>query len=331
MSLVKKASLQSTEIAIETDGETAELGFARAMLAGLRQEPKSVPCRFLYDRRGSELFEEITRLPEYYPTRTETAILQDCAEDIRQKTPAGSLLVEFGSGSSTKTEILLDKLDRLAGYVAVDISPAALDDASERLSRRFPDLPIYAVVGNFSSPMTLPDEFSSKPKLGFFPGSTIGNLERDEAVRLLSNMRAILGPGSQLIVGADLKKDAKVLVQAYDDSQGVTAEFNLNLLTRANRELRADFDVASFEHLARYDEAEGRMESYLVSKTDQRVQVLGHTFEFAAGEKVHTENSHKYDISEFAELCRAANWEPLEVYTDSAELFSVHLMKNSAD
>ncbi len=310
--------------------DATDLGFARALLAGLTKEHKSVPSRFFYDKRGSELFEEITELPEYYLTRTETAILTENAEAIRKQTPAGSLLVEFGSGSSTKTEILLETLDRLAGYVAIDISPAALDEASQRLRKRFPELPIYTVVGNFSSPMRLPEQFLSVPKLGFFPGSTIGNLERDEAVSLLSNMREILGPGSRLIVGADLKKDREILQRAYDDSEGVTAQFNLNLLARANRELGTDFDLASFKHQAAYNEAEGRMESYLVSTKDQSVRILGQEINFSAGERMHTENSHKYEIEEFHKLCCSAGWAIQNVCTDDDRLFSVHVLQNTA-
>lgn len=330
MSTVKKTCDWRDDLQAGACGEPADLDFARAMLNGLRQDPKSIPCRFLYDKRGSELFEEITRLPEYYPTRTETAILQTYAEEIREQTPAGSLLVEFGSGSSTKTEILLEKLDRLAGYVAIDISPAALEDASHRLAKRFPSLPIYPVVGNFSSPMRLPEEFAPVHKLGFFPGSTIGNLNRDEAVCLLSNMRSILGPDSQLIIGADLKKDPEILRRAYDDAKGITAQFNLNLLVRANRELSADFDVAQFEHLASYNEAEGRMELFLVSKTDQTVDILGQSFAFSAGEKIHTEDSHKYEAEGFQKLCCDAGWTPQVVYKDKSSMFSVHLLHNIA-
>ena len=330
MSTLKSAYLRNDKPKEETGRDPANLDFARALLSGLNKEHKSVPSRFFYDKRGSELFEEITELPEYYLTRTETAILERYAEDIRRDTPSGSLLVEFGSGSSTKTEILLRKLDRLKGYVAVDISPAALNEAAERLSKRFPDLPIYTVVGNFSSPMQLPDQFRDVPKLGFFPGSTIGNLEPGEAVRLLSNMRDILGSGSRLILGADLKKDPEILQRAYDDSQGVTAQFNLNLLTRANRELGSNFDLRKFEHQAIYNEAEGRMESYLVSTTDQTVKLLGQEIKFAAGEKMHTENSHKYDIEDIEKLCCSAGWAIQNVCTDDERLFSVHVLQNTA-
>ena len=309
-------------------GEPADLEFARELLRGLRQREKAIPCRFLYDRRGSELFEQITELPEYYPTRTETKILESCVSEIRSSTPTGSLLVEFGSGSSTKTEILLSALDRLAGYVPIDISPSALEEAKERLSTRFPELSILPVVGDFSASMKLPTEFIGTPKLGFFPGSTIGNLETAEAEHLLTNMRDILGASSRLVIGADLRKDQDVLLAAYNDAQGVTAAFNLNLLTRANRDLKANFDLSRFEHLATYDPDRGRIDMNLVSKIDQTVNVLGHEITFSKGERIHTEHSHKYEIDGFRDLARRAGWTPNRFWTDDRSYFSVHELHN---
>ena len=309
-------------------GEPADLEFARELLRGLRQREKAIPCRFLYDRRGSELFEQITELPEYYPTRTETKILESCVSEIRSSTPTGSLLVEFGSGSSTKTEILLSALDRLAGYVPIDISPSALEEAKERLSTRFPELSIFPVVGDFSASMTLPTEFIGTPKLGFFPGSTIGNLETAEAEHLLTNMRDILGASSRLVIGADLRKDQDVLLAAYNDAQGVTAAFNLNLLTRANRDLKANFDLSRFEHLATYDPDRGRIDMNLVSKIDQTVNVLGHEITVSKGERIHTEHSHKYEIEGFRDLARRAGWTPNRFWTDDRSYFSVHELHN---
>ena len=304
--------------------EPTDLEFARAMLEGMRSPSKSIPCRFLYDARGSELFEAITELPEYYPTRTETAILESCVEEIRAQTPAGSLLVEFGSGSSTKTEILLSELDAIAGYVAIEISQSALDEAAERLGKRFPDLALFPVVGDFANWVALPSQFEHTPKLGFFPGSTIGNLEPPQAIGLLANMRRVLGEDSRLIIGADLRKDRDILLAAYNDSAGVTAAFNLNLLERANRDLNADFDVANFEHQATYDEALGRINMHLISKVEQTVRLLGNEFSFQAGEHIHTEHSHKYDIKGFQELAGQAGWSSSRVWTDEASLFSVH-------
>lgn len=304
--------------------QPANLDFARSLLSGLRSENKSIPCRFLYDRRGSELFEEITELPEYYPTRTETAILEACVSEIREATPAGSLLVEFGSGSSTKTEILLASLDQLAGYVAIDISPSALEEATGRLSASFPSIPVHPIVGDFSRELQLPMAFSPLPKVGFFPGSTIGNLVEDDAVKLLANMGRILGDGSRLIAGADLRKDREILLAAYDDAQGVTAEFNLNILARANRDLSTNFNLDKFEHEASYDSEKGRIDMWLVSSADQVASVLGHEVSFANGEKIHTEHSHKYDIEGFQKLASRAGWTPRRVWTDAKKLFSIH-------
>lgn len=322
-SAAKRKGLETSVVA-----EPADLDFARALLAGLRAPEKSIPCRFLYDKRGSELFEKITELREYYPTRTETAILEACAGEIRDATPAGSLLVEFGSGSSTKTEILLKALDRIAGYVAVEISPSALEDASKRLSARFPGLAIHPVIGDFSRHVELPGAFHETPKVGFFPGSTIGNLVSTAAVELLANMRRILGGDSRLIIGADLRKDQEILLAAYDDEEGVTAQFNLNILERANRDLNTSFDIAQFEHLATYDNERGRIDMHLVSKSDQSLSVLGHEVLLAEGERIHTEHSHKYDIEGFRDLARQAGWTPQRVWTDSDALFSVHELHN---
>lgn len=308
--------------------EPADLDFARALLGGLLKPEKSIPCRFLYDARGSELFERITKLPEYYPTRTETAILKANVAQLREATARGSVLVEFGSGSSTKTEILLDALDELAGYVAIDISPAALEDAVGRLAQRFPDLPLHPIVGNFSGPLRLPDAFKDAPKLGFFPGSTIGNLTADQAVGLLANMRTILGSGSRLVIGADLRKDPTILLNAYDDAQGITAAFNLNLLQRANRVLKANFDIGKFRHVATYDREHGRIDMMLESLEDQSATVLGQKIAFKEGERIHTEHSHKYEIEGFHTLARKAGWEPVRTFTDDENLFSVHELAN---
>lgn len=328
MTSISKAARKTGSDAPLDAGKPADLEFARELLRGLRQAEKSIPCRFLYDQRGSELFEQITELPEYYPTRTETKILKSCVNEIRSATPTGSLLIEFGSGSSTKTEILLAALDRLAGYVPIDISPSALEEARERLSDRFPELDIYPVVGDFSARMELPPEFSGTPKLGFFPGSTIGNLRTTEAEHLLGNMREILGASGRLIIGVDLRKDEDMLVAAYDDAQGVTAAFNLNLLDRANRDLKTNFDLSRFEHLATYDADHGRIDMNLVSKIDQTVSVLGHEITFSEGERIHTEHSHKYDIEGFRNLARRAGWTPDRVWTDERSYFSVHELHN---
>lgn len=298
--------------------------FAVSVIEGLSRQHKSLPCRFFYDARGSELFEEITRLPEYYPTRTEVAILEAHGSKIVDDVRDGAVLVEFGSGSSRKTEILLHGLPRLRAYVPIDVSESALEDAKRRLLERFPALDMRLVVGDFSNPVALPADLADAHKMGFFPGSTIGNLAPCAAGRLLTTMHSLLSPGGRLVIGVDLKKDARKLVCAYNDAAGVTASFNLNLLERINRELEGSFDLDSFRHKAIYDPREGRVEMHIVSVKDQAVQILGQWFKFLAGETIHTENSYKYSIGQFQELARSAGWMPRRVWTDEGNLFSVH-------
>jgi dimethylhistidine N-methyltransferase len=244
-------------------GAVSRLDFARALVSGLGRPRKAIPCRFFYDERGSELFERITRLPEYYLTRAETAIMQAHAAEIASHVPAEAVMVEFGSGSSLKTELLLDRLPRLAAYVPIDISPTALAVAEKRLARRRPQLRIVSLLGDFTEAIALPAEFADTLKVGFFPGSTIGNFAPDEARLLLGRMADALGPDGRLVIGVDLVKDADVLLKAYDDPAGVTAAFNLNL-PRA-REPRAQRPLRSlqFVHRARYDEQAGRIEMHL--------------------------------------------------------------------
>jgi len=298
--------------------------FAAAVLDGLSRPLKSLPCRFFYDARGSELFEEITELPEYYPTRTEAAILKAHAAEMADGIPTGSVLVEFGSGSSLKTEILLRQLPQLGAYVCVDVSESALAAARARLASRFPTLDVRPIVGDFSRPVAFPEDLAGRPKTGFFPGSTIGNLPPAEAVCLLQAFAAGLGANGRLIVGADLKKDARRLHMAYNDARGVTAAFNLNLLTRINRELAGTFDLGAFRHEAVYNPRDGRIEMYLRSAHRQVVGILGRPFHFGAGERIHTESSYKYTIGEFQELAGSAGWKPRRVWTDEEALFSVH-------
>jgi dimethylhistidine N-methyltransferase len=298
--------------------------FASGVLDGLSRPHKSLPCRFFYDARGSELFEEITRLPEYYPTRAEAAILRAHGAEMAEGVPDGGALVEFGSGSSLKTEILLGQLPRLGAYVTIDVSQSALSEAKSRLAQRFPGLDVRPIVGDFSYPVAFPDDLADHHKTGFFPGSTIGNLRPAEAQRLLRVFRAALSPGGRLIVGVDLEKDARKLVLAYNDAAGVTAAFNLNLLTRINRELGATFDLDAFRHESIYNPREGRIEMHLISTKAQQVAVRGRRFGFRAGETIHTENSYKYSIAQFQELARSAGWQPRRVWTDDDRLFSVH-------
>jgi dimethylhistidine N-methyltransferase len=298
--------------------------FARAVIDGLSRPQKALPCRYFYDARGSALFEEITRLPEYYPTRTETAILAANAAAIVEGITEGSVLVEFGSGSSLKTEILLDRLPRIAAYVSIDVSHSALAEAERRLVARFPTLDVRPIIGNFARPVALPAEFATCAKTGFFPGSTIGNQTPAEAQRLLRAFRDMLSPDGRLIIGVDLKKDERTLLLAYNDAAGVTAAFNLNLLARINREIGPAFDLEAFRHQAIYNPRDGRIEMYLVSTRRQEVTLLGRRFRFHAGETIHTENSYKYSLAQFQDLARSADWLTRRVWTDADHLFSVH-------
>lgn len=331
MTLDEEGNLATDGLSCESraealSGQHQSSAFAAALIAGLSRREKSIPCRFFYDAEGSRLFEAITELPEYYPTRTEMEILRAHAVDLAALAPPGAVLIEFGSGSSTKTELLLAETDGLFAYVPIDISAAALDEACARIEERFSSLRVMPVVGDFSQPLLLPDELADRPRVGFFPGSTIGNLTESEAVGLLTSMRAILGADGALIIGADLKKDVRTLISAYDDAQGVTAAFNLNLLHRANRELGANFDVDAFAHLATYDVRHGRIDMHLVSRIAQVAHVQGHQFRFAAGERIHTEHSHKYDLDGFKDLARRAGWRSQSAWTDAQSLFSVHVL-----
>lgn len=309
--------------------EPSHEDFADAVIAGLSVRRKSIPCRFLYDARGSELFEDITRLEEYYPTRTEIGLLDTHGPEIAERAGEGCAVVEFGSGSSRKTHILLEHLDDAAAYVPIDIDDSALDDAAARLRKSFPGLPLHPVHADFSQGIALPEEIASAPKLGFFPGSTIGNFEFDEAREFLAAAGAVLGDGSSLLIGADLRKDRDILIPAYDDASGVTADFTLNLVHRINRELGARLNVALFAHEAVYNDDIGRIEIYLVSLAEQHFEILGHRFNLAEGERIHVENSHKYTVSQFHALAGQAGWQPEQVWTDKDDLFSLHYLSRA--
>jgi dimethylhistidine N-methyltransferase len=300
--------------------------FVRAVLDGLSQPQKTLPCRYFYDARGSDLFERITELEEYYPMRTEAAILEAHARELMAGASSDTVLVEFGSGSSRKTEQLLAELPAGAAYVPIDVSPDALAQAHARLARRFPWLDIRPVVGDFSDTVRFPVRLRERPRVGFFPGSTIGNLHRPDATKLLSRFKTLLGRDGRLIVGVDLKKDKTILENAYNDRFGVTAEFNLNLLARINREIEPAFDLDAFTHAALYNEAEGRIEMHLVGRSDQAFEIRGHQFTMRAGEIIHTENSYKYAVAEFQALAERAGWTPVSVWTDPGDLFSVHAL-----
>jgi dimethylhistidine N-methyltransferase len=306
----------------------AEESFRSAVLWGLSRRSKSLPCRFLYDERGSELFEQICELPEYYLTRTEVAILEDNAAEIAEIAGRHAQLIEFGSGSSRKVRILLDALEEPAAYVAIDISREPLRQAAEALAAEFPHLAVVAVCADYTRPFDLPPlpAGGDGRRVGFFPGSTIGNFQPEEAVEFLSGCRRVLGRDGALLIGVDLKKDKDVLDAAYDDAQGITAAFNLNLLERMNRELGADFDLDRFAHEAFYNEAAGRVEIYIRSLADQIVTVAGRAIRFAAGERIHTEDSCKYEVGEFHRLAARAGFRPVRTWTDEDGLFSVHFV-----
>lgn len=301
--------------------------FAADVLAGLRTMPRILPPKYFYDEIGSRLFEEITQLPEYYPTRCEIGILREHAAAMAALIPAGAALVEFGSGSSTKIRTLLSALPRLGAYVPVDISGDFLRQEAMRLRRDFPQLEVEPVAADFTQDFVLPRVAAGMPRAGFFPGSTIGNFEPHDAAAFLRHARRILGRGAVLITGVDLVKDERVLHAAYNDRAGVTARFNLNLLTRINRELGGNFDLHAFEHHAFYNRERQRIEMHLTSTRRQTVRVLGHVFRFRAGETIHTENSCKYTVEGFAALAQNAGWAQEQVWTDSAGYFSVQALR----
>lgn len=282
--------------------------FEADVAAGLSRRQKSIPPKYFYDAPGSALFEEICALPEYYPTRTELALLGEVAPDVAAHIPQGAALVEFGSGASLKTRRLLDHAPQVAVYTPIDISPSALEAAVESLSADYPELVVAPLVEDFTTALDLPEAAQGRPAFGFFPGSTIGNLSSEEAVEFLVNARHLLGAGAGFLVGADLVKAPEILVAAYDDAQGVTAAFNLNLLARMNRELRADFDLQSFVHRAIWNRDMSRIEMHLQAQRDLTVQVAGRAFAFRAGETIHTENSHKFTPDGFGKLAAQAGW-----------------------
>ena len=299
--------------------------FADDVLDDLSQHPKRLSPKYFYDAAGSELFEQITLLPEYYPTRTELSILRDRGSAISATLPKGAALVEFGAGATTKVRLLLNEC-ALGAYVPVDISGDFLKAQADVLRQDFPDLAIYPVAADFTAPFTLPQAVAGMPKVGFFPGSTLGNFEPHEACSFLRSARDILGRGAQLVIGVDLEKDEHVLYEAYNDKAGVTARFNLNVLHRINRELGGNFDVSAFTHRAIYNRDRHRIEMHLISRKAQTVRVLGRNFSFRAGESIHTENSYKYSLERFAALARGSGWTPRATWTDGASMFSVHAL-----
>ena len=309
---------------VELDEDGVDRSFRAQVLEGLAQDPKAVPARWLYDEAGSELFETITRLPEYYPTRAETEILEERCDDFRRLIAPGRAVVEFGSGSSVKTPLLLGCIEP-AAYVPLDISGDFLRAAAAELAQTFPELPIHPVEADFMKTVALPEEVSAMPKLGFFPGSTIGNMVARTGVDLLRSMRETLGPDAMLLIGMDLIKDAAVLEAAYDDAQGVTAAFNLNLARRINRELGGTIPLDKLRHVARWNDTYARIEMHLEATEAIGFEVSGRPFRLAKGETIHTENSHKFDRRSQYTLLLAGGWTPLDRWVDSEGRFSLIL------
>ncbi len=313
------------------DGQSslADPAFRADVLNGLAARPRAIPARWFYDRRGSELFEAITRLPEYYPTRTETALLETVCPEVARAVGHGGAVVEFGSGSSAKTPVLLRAV-RPTAYVPIDISGDFLRASAREIAAQFPGLAVEPVEGDFLKPLKLPAGIGGLSRLGFFPGSTIGNMAPVAAVDLLRAMRTSLGEGSALLIGIDRIKDPAVLVPAYDDAQGVTAAFNLNLLERINAELSGTIPVDAFAHVAKWNDDRARIEMHLEAQRAVAFEVEGRGFAMAAGETIHTENSHKYGDRDARLLLAAGGWTVTRTWTDEAELFALYLAEARA-
>lgn len=299
---------------------------ADAALSGLLQPRKTLPPKLFYDEEGCRLFARITALPEYYLTRTELALLGEIAPRVAAMMEGPTVLVEYGASNETKAEFLLRERV-FPVYVPIDVAAPELRQMRARLQRQRPDLQVFPVAADFMDAVALPMQLPPLRRLGFFPGSTIGNLDPAQACQFLRQARETLGGSAAFLIGVDLRKDPAILLPAYDDSQGVTAAFNLNLLVRLNREAGADFDVAAFSHRAVWNDAESRIEMHLVSEVEQSVRIAGQTLHFARGETIHTENSYKYAPERFAALAQQAGWHSTELWIDAGQLFSLHLLE----
>ncbi len=304
------------------DGYQAGPSIAHEALAGLLQPQKTLPAKFFYDEEGCRLFGEITRLPEYYPTRTELALLRQVAP-LLPRIPEGSL-IEYGASDEAKASLLLPHL-AASTYVPIDVAASALQELTERMRHSHPDLEVLPLEGDFLAPLAIPAGVPGS-RFGFFPGSTIGNLDPATAQRFLRQVAVSLGQPALFLVGVDLRKSPAILVPAYDDASGVTAAFNRNILVRLNREAAATFDLSQFRHRARWNESEGRIEMHLESLRQQTASVGDTEIQFEAGETIHTENSYKHTVDSFRALATAAGWTPREVWTDAQDLFSLHLI-----
>ena len=308
------------------DRKPAPVDVREEVLEGLRALPKRLSPKYFYDQTGSQLFEAITELPEYYLTRTEIDLIEAHREEIARRIGDGACLIEYGSGNSRKIRLLLEQL-RPACYVPVDISAAHLEASALQLHSEYPWLNVYPVCADFSQGFELPDEIDATRRLAFFPGSSIGNFDPQDAVRFMRGVAGVLGPGCRFLIGVDRKKDRSILERAYNDPAGLTAEFNLNALRHLNDVLEADFDVDRFSHLAVYDEDPGCVRMFLESAIDQVVHVDGVAVEFDAGERVHTEDSFKYDPEEFTAMAEEAGFLREAWWTDPRDLFAIYLLK----
>jgi len=322
---------QSSNVALR-DYHPAQTLLVKDVLQSLQRTPKQLSPMYFYDERGSQLFDQICELPEYYPTRTETRILEVHGDDIASRIGSNALLVEFGSGASQKTRLVLDRLPDLAAYVPVDISRSHLIAAAKSISTSYPGLEVLPVCADFTQSFALPKPASAPSRVVvFFPGSTIGNFDRDAAINLLRVMRKVAGPNGGLVIGVDLIKDIPTLERAYDDAAGVTAAFNLNVLRHLNREIGANFDLQSFRHEAKWAPDHNRIEMHLVSMRAQDVTIAGEKIHFAAGEHLVTEHCHKYSPNGFLSLAEASGWVGQEIWMDERRLFSVHYLESAVD
>jgi len=319
--------MTESALASFSDLSPAEDDFLGDVVAGLSASRKTLPCKFFYDEVGSRIFDQICVMPEYYPTRTETALMRAKAAEMSAAIGPKAQVLEYGCGSIEKVRVLLDAMDDPASYIAVDISREHLRMAAETLAQDYPSIQVHAICTDFSQPFDVPPSQPDQRRVAFFPGSTIGNFEPSAAREFLLRIAAHVGPGGGLLIGADRKKDEAILHAAYNDGAGVTAAFNLNLLTRINAELGGNFDADAFRHEALYNAVDGRIEMHLVSLRDQIVQVGDRQFSFAEDETIHTENSHKYEIEEFQALAGEAGFISKAVWSDADDLFSVHYVE----
>lgn len=322
----RQQSVDTSSLVSFIDLNPATEDFMTAVQEGLSKAQKELPCKFFYDERGSQIFDQICELEEYYPTRTEIGILEERLGEIAELVGRGAHLVELGSGASIKIRTLLNALPDLAQYTAIDISRDFLLQSAATLAEDYPDLDVAAICADYTTDFEIPPPSArrSSRTVAFFPGSTLGNFTPDEAREFLKRLTTILGKGSGLLIGVDLKKDVSLLHAAYNDAKGVTADFNMNLLTRINTELGGDFDLASFYHDAVYVEDLGRIEMRLISTKSQSVTIGGKVFTFAENEHIHTESSHKFSLEQFRGICETAGFTPVASWTDSKSLFSVH-------